>query len=415
MKNYYDLLGINQDASQEEIDKHFRFLANAYHPDKFPSKNQKELAEEEFKKINEAYQVLSNLAKRSAYDRSEFSGKYQTAPDNSQNDNKQSNYDQNINGNPDRTELQQNKKRKVFVPALVFGVCVGFIIYSNKIPQDLLSVNDIFTVIYSVIIYGLAYSVLIWSWRVVIKNKEGRIKAFSSASGFNSVLLFVIFLILSSFYYERVLPTVKLNKQLNPSTNLTPYIGLLDTKNPSQYPTHMNSTSTAFINPTRPRIHYPVEPWRLPPMPYAELVATDLSNYPPMNELVAQEALFFQFPKLTFISGLPSLDCKSRGGTWDWYTSNQDGGTPVKCWINSQYFWEFYSSNAPTINVQEYFIELAQRKYQIVSNGETQNGIYYLVLEDIKQPQSKIYIEENYYWSFSRPGILLLYVNPNLP
>lgn len=63
MKNYYDLLGINQDATQEEIEKRFRFLANAYHPDKFPSQNQKEQAEEEFKIINEAYQIYQTHQK----------------------------------------------------------------------------------------------------------------------------------------------------------------------------------------------------------------------------------------------------------------------------------------------------------------------------------------------------------------
>ena len=61
-KNYYDILGILKNASQEEIKKAFRKLAHQYHPDK--SKGN----EEKFKEINEAYQVLSDPHKRSQYD-----------------------------------------------------------------------------------------------------------------------------------------------------------------------------------------------------------------------------------------------------------------------------------------------------------------------------------------------------------
>ena len=69
MDNYYKILGVPLQASQQEIRERFRFLANAYHPDKFSSASHKENAEEEFKKINQAYQVLSVPAKRAEYDR----------------------------------------------------------------------------------------------------------------------------------------------------------------------------------------------------------------------------------------------------------------------------------------------------------------------------------------------------------
>ena len=69
MKSYYEILGVASSATQTEIKDRYRFLANAYHPDKFPSAEQKAKAEEEFKEINAAYQTLSVPAKRAEYDR----------------------------------------------------------------------------------------------------------------------------------------------------------------------------------------------------------------------------------------------------------------------------------------------------------------------------------------------------------
>jgi len=64
-EDYYKLLGVNRDASKDELKKAFRKLAMKYHPDK--NENDK-AAEEKFKKINEAYAVLSNDEKRKQYD-----------------------------------------------------------------------------------------------------------------------------------------------------------------------------------------------------------------------------------------------------------------------------------------------------------------------------------------------------------
>ncbi|MCE9645152.1 MAG: DnaJ domain-containing protein [Chloroflexi bacterium] len=69
MDDLYLVLGIEPDANPEMLQERFRFLAQAYHPDKFASPKQKLLAEEEFKKINNAYQVLSNPIKRADYDK----------------------------------------------------------------------------------------------------------------------------------------------------------------------------------------------------------------------------------------------------------------------------------------------------------------------------------------------------------
>lgn len=67
--NYYEILGINRNASEAEIKKAYKELAKKYHPDVSQSKE----AEQKMKKINEAYSVLSNRQKRTKYD-SPFGG-----------------------------------------------------------------------------------------------------------------------------------------------------------------------------------------------------------------------------------------------------------------------------------------------------------------------------------------------------
>lgn len=64
-KNYYNMLGVNSDASQDDIKKAFRKLSLKFHPDRNPDNKE---AEEKFKEINEAYSVLSNEEKRAQYD-----------------------------------------------------------------------------------------------------------------------------------------------------------------------------------------------------------------------------------------------------------------------------------------------------------------------------------------------------------
>lgn len=65
-KDYYNILGVSRDASQDEIKKKYRKLAAKYHPDKNPDDD---TAEDKFKEVGEAYEVLKDPEKRKLYDK----------------------------------------------------------------------------------------------------------------------------------------------------------------------------------------------------------------------------------------------------------------------------------------------------------------------------------------------------------
>ena len=64
-RDYYEVLGVSRDASQDEIKKAYRKMALKYHPDRNPGDS---AAEEKFKEAAEAYDVLSNPDKKARYD-----------------------------------------------------------------------------------------------------------------------------------------------------------------------------------------------------------------------------------------------------------------------------------------------------------------------------------------------------------
>lgn len=104
-KNYYDILGVGRNASQDEIKKSYRKLAAKYHPDKNPDDPS---AEEKFKEVGEAYEVLKDPEKRNLYDKVGKDWKqYQRAGGNAQ-DFDWSDYSQQRRGGQQRQSFDMN-------------------------------------------------------------------------------------------------------------------------------------------------------------------------------------------------------------------------------------------------------------------------------------------------------------------
>jgi len=70
-RDYYEVLGLQKGASEDEIKKAFKMMARKYHPDLHPDDKE---AAEKFKEVNEAYEVLSDSEKRSRYDQFGYAG-----------------------------------------------------------------------------------------------------------------------------------------------------------------------------------------------------------------------------------------------------------------------------------------------------------------------------------------------------
>src|SRR5437667_2426240 len=70
-RDYYEVLGVKRDASEDEIKKAYRKLARQFHPDRNPGDKQ---AEARFKEVQEAYDVVGDKEKRARYDRFGFAG-----------------------------------------------------------------------------------------------------------------------------------------------------------------------------------------------------------------------------------------------------------------------------------------------------------------------------------------------------
>jgi curved DNA-binding protein CbpA len=103
MKDYYDILGVPRDASQDDIKRAYRILAQQFHPDKENG------SEKRFKEVNEAYRVLSGASSKMDYDR-----KYDTGFDE----------DEAVPPAPKSTTTQKPAKRKNYWVGVLTSVVV---------------------------------------------------------------------------------------------------------------------------------------------------------------------------------------------------------------------------------------------------------------------------------------------------
>lgn len=76
-RNYYKILGVTQKTKKADLKKKYRELAKKYHPD---TNSGSKVAEDKFKIISEAYEILSNAKKRKAYDRERIEGSLKPFP-----------------------------------------------------------------------------------------------------------------------------------------------------------------------------------------------------------------------------------------------------------------------------------------------------------------------------------------------
>ena len=123
MKNYYQILEVNENASQEVIEKAYRVLAKKYHPDGWPA-NQSYWAEDRFKEITEAYQTLSNEFTRREYDisigaNSTYEDKYNNLYDEHEKLKQEVNY-MKIRNKSKEYDNDNNKENKNVAPQSYF-------------------------------------------------------------------------------------------------------------------------------------------------------------------------------------------------------------------------------------------------------------------------------------------------------
>lgn len=172
MKNYYEILEVNKNASKEVIEKAYKVLAKKYHPD-LNTGNKKKYAEEKMKEINEAYSILTDEFLKEQYDKelekqeqaelyNRYNKKetsYKTNEDIRENTNNTKNKAQNRQQNSQKEVEEFNermKKHKVGSFSGIIELCKE--LYKNKPKRDEMkeiTKKDIIALILTIIVVVL--------------------------------------------------------------------------------------------------------------------------------------------------------------------------------------------------------------------------------------------------------------------
>lgn len=125
MKNYYEILGLSKNATQEEIKKAYRVYASKFHPDKYPENTK--FAEDMMKQINIAFETLSDSLRKKSYDEwLELNSSRETNSDTEGKDNKE-----NQNENK-KTEEPKNYSRIISGVVFLIVAILLIIIFQIK-------------------------------------------------------------------------------------------------------------------------------------------------------------------------------------------------------------------------------------------------------------------------------------------
>ena len=136
MKNYYEILEVNQKASKEVIEKAYKVLVKKYHPDLY-SGQKKEYAEKKIKEINEAYNVLTDEFMKEQYDTELEKQEQETLYrkyGNRQNNNVNNKEKNNIQEKEVEDFNERMKKHKVGSFSGIIELCKE--LYKNKPKRD---------------------------------------------------------------------------------------------------------------------------------------------------------------------------------------------------------------------------------------------------------------------------------------
>lgn len=196
MEDYYKILEVNQSASPETIEKVYKMLVKKYHPDLQNDKDKVE-AEEKIKKINEAYDVLSDPIKREEYDNTltQNSISYEKYNElinenillknelnyiknkinNTQNNYYRNNVQQNNNYNYNQTQYNNNFNSNYYT--------------SNNYKKDKFKIKNLFKSIFSILLTGVIIFILI--------NIPFIFDLFSSDISLLIIIIFIIIIYIS--------------------------------------------------------------------------------------------------------------------------------------------------------------------------------------------------------------------------